>query len=546
MAPPSISPDRRVEPPLLRRWISAYSGSTNAPHEDDRSAFDLQTTRSDSDAVAAWHKWHHGLAVSWFDQAQMPWYLALEHARVECQAGADLPGIASNLRALGPQGWNIAPEASRLYRFARVSWGLDFHESPAVLTKEPLPDVSKGRGLLRSLRHLIGIESYEEPESRWLRETLGAAGRFLDDEKSFARAVYPLVCRMGGSAASTKQNDERCQQDAHQTNAADDEHATEPEEEVGYGPEQAPECHSKVGQYAIFRTAWDQCLPARVWHQSEDTEALKGLNALNRRKVRKLAHELQRHLLAKRMRRWNFELEEGMLDSRKLASLVGDQPDHRVFKCETESQVPEACVTLLVDQSGSMRGAAHLLAAQALDVAVHTLEVCGVAVEVLGYTTSHGADNPVVDVWREGGSPDQPGRLNALRHIVFKDAGQPWRFARRHLGLLLRPGFGRENIDGESVLWAARRLLARREQRKVLMVLSDGSPYDEATVQNNASGILENHLRDVTGAVQRSPINLIGIGTGREVSRFYQNAVTVRQEEKIGDVLFGALGDCLD
>lgn len=546
MAPPSISTDKRFDPSILNRWISAYSNSASVGRQRDGAGPEPETTRPGSDARAAWQKWHQGLCISWFNESQIPWYLALEHARVECLAGAELPGVARNLKAMPLDGLAIAPAARPMYRSARACWGLGFDADAPGLAEKSVRGVSRNRGLFSALRHLIGLESSSGPETSRIQDTLVAAGQCLDDEKSFARAVFPLVARMSVAAGSIDPNDEAAQQDAILPDASEDDYEAEAEEDIGYGADQQPDCHSRVGHYAIFRTAWDECHPARVWHQPADAEALNALNALDRREVQKLAHELQRRLLTNRLRRWDFELEEGMLDSRKLAALVGDQPDHRVFKFEREAQIPEACVMLVVDQSGSMRGSAHRLAAQAIDVAVHTLEVCGVAVEVLGYTTRYGADNPVVDAWRTVGMPNQPGRLNALRHIVFKGARQPWRVARRYLGLLLRPDFGRENIDGESLLWAARRLLARPEQRKILIVLSDGSPYDEATVQNNEPMVLEDHLGDVVREVERSPIELIGIGTGREVSRYYRNAVAVRKEDMIGEVLFGALGNALD
>ena len=469
-----------------------------------------------------------------------PWYTALERARVECLAAKELPGVARNLKALPVEGLELTPAARPLYRSARTLWGLDFDGLPGGLREGSVTGAYRGRGLVKKLRRLMSRESNSGLGSAGVREVLDAAGECLDDEISFARVVHPLVVRLDGPEKGRDPDPETLEQPDAESNESED------EAEVGYGADQQSESHSRIGNYAMFRTGWDECEPARVWHQPADAETLRELNALDRRRVQKLAHELQRRLLVQRLRHWDFELEEGMLDSRKLAALVGERPDHRVFKFEREARVPEACVTLLVDQSGSMRGSAHLLAAQAIDVAVHTLEVCGVAVEVLGYTTGYGADNPVVESWHKAGRPADSGRLNALRHIILKAAGQPWRVARRHLGLLLRPDFGHENIDGESLYWAARRLLARSERRKILVVISDGSPYDEATVQNNSARILTDHLRDVIQAVEKTPLHLVGIGTGREVGRYYRNAATVRRGDMIGNVLFRTLGDSLD
>lgn len=207
--------------------------------------------------------------------------------------------------------------------------------------------------------------------------------------------------------------------------------------------------------------------------------------------------------------------------------------------------MPDACVTLLVDQSGSMRGERQRMAALAIDLAVHSLEVCRVRCEVLGFTTRFGADNPVAQAWRKAGSPSAPGRLNALRHVVFKTPSQPWRRARPQLGLLLREAFGFENVDGEALHWAARRLAHRPEPRKILVVLSDGAPYDAATAQANGREYLEHHLRAVIAELESSPIHLVAIGTGQEVGRYYRQAVTVRRPEAVAEVLFDRLGDLL-
>ena len=515
---------------ILQSWIRAYSDSKH-----NTTDFDDPRTRSASDSQAAWLKWHRGSAESWFSPAERPWYMALERARVECRAGRELPGVACNLRAIPAEKVALSPASRDVYVLARNLWGLGFND------REQDGNSNDGR-FLKRLRTLIFGWQQPRLQSENVKTVLVQAGHYLDDELDFARVVHPLVNWLSVVYEVEGAQDPVCAQ-AESPEQGDD---AEDEAEVGYGAEQLPERYSRFGDYAIFRTAWDQCELARVWHRSEDEQALRALKALDRRKVQKLAHQLQRRLLAQRLRHWDFELEDGVLDSRRLATLVGEHPNHPVFKCEREARVPEACVSLLVDQSGSMRGSSHLLAAQAIDFAVHTLEVCGVAVEVLGYTTCFGADNPVVKAWKKLGAPGRPGRLNALRHIVFKPAGQPWRVARRYLGLLLRSEFGCENIDGESLYWATRRLLARQERRKILIVLSDGSPYDEATISANDSQILSDHLSQVVRAVEQSPVYLVGIGMGREVGRFYSRATTVRRGDMIGEVLFRTLGDSLD
>ena len=234
-----------------------------------------------------------------------------------------------------------------------------------------------------------------------------------------------------------------------------------------------------------------------------------------------------------------------MLDPRRLSRLLVPAGDQAVFRVEDESALPAACVTLLVDQSGSMHAQRRLMAALAIDLAVHSLELCNIRCEVLGFTTRFGEDNPLADHWRRQGAGAAPGRLNALRHIAYKRAEQPWRQARGQLGLMLRDGFGHENIDGESLHWAARRLLRRREPRKLLIVLSDGAPYDSATAAANGRDYLERHLRQVIAGIEASPIQLLAIGAGQDVSRFYPHASVVRAAEQVPDILFDQLGGLL-
>lgn len=207
--------------------------------------------------------------------------------------------------------------------------------------------------------------------------------------------------------------------------------------------------------------------------------------------------------------------------------------------------MPEACVTLLVDQSGSMDLKRRQMAAMAIELAVHTLESCKIRCEVLGFTTRYTADNPVFRRWQQHGKPEHPGRLNALQHIIYKTPEQPWRRTKHHLGLLLRQMPGHENIDGEALHWAANRLSRQPQSRKIMIVISDGAPYDKATTQGNGRDFLERHLRLIINDIQKSPISLAAIGTGQDVARFYLNAVTVRSPEAVAETLFEQLGNLL-
>jgi cobaltochelatase CobT len=263
--------------------------------------------------------------------------------------------------------------------------------------------------------------------------------------------------------------------------------------------------------------------------------------------VTRLANRLQRRLLAKQTRAWQFDLEEGLLDAGRLARVVVDPVHPLSFKLEKETEFRDTIVTLLIDNSGSMRGRPISVAALSADILARTLERCGVKVEILGFTTRAWKGGQSRERWVSDGRPKMPGRLNDLRHIVYKSADQPWRRTRRNLGLMLREGLLKENIDGEALLWAHNRLLARAEHRRVLMVISDGAPVDDATLSANPGNFLERHLRDVIGWIEtRSPIELTAIGIGHDVTRYYRRAVTLVDAEELGGTMMQNLADLFD
>lgn len=251
--------------------------------------------------------------------------------------------------------------------------------------------------------------------------------------------------------------------------------------------------------------------------------------------VARLANRLQRRLLARQTRAWEFDLEEGLLDAGRLSRVVVDPLHPLSFKREKETDFRDTVVTLLIDNSGSMRGRPISVAAMSADILARTLERCGVKVEILGFTTRAWKGGLCRERWVSEGRAKSPGRLNDLRHIVFKAADQPWRRARRNLGLMLREGLLKENIDGEALLWAHSRLMARTEQRRVLMVISDGAPVDDATLSANPGNYLERHLRQVIDWIEKqSPVELTAIGIGHDVTRYYRRAVTLIDAEELG------------
>jgi len=254
--------------------------------------------------------------------------------------------------------------------------------------------------------------------------------------------------------------------------------------------------------------------------------------------VSRLANRLQRKLLAQQNRSWSFDLEEGMLDVARLTRVIIDPTAPLSFKQEQDTEFRDTVVTLLIDNSGSMRGRPIMVAAVCADILARTLERCGVKVEILGFTTRAWKGGASRDDWLKAGKPPSPGRLNDLRHIIYKSADAPWRRARKNLGLMMREGLLKENIDGEALMWAHQRLIWRTEARRILMVISDGAPVDDSTLSVNSGHYLERHLRRVIAEIEaKSPVELIAIGIGHDVTRYYHRAVTIVDVEQLGGAI---------
>ena len=263
--------------------------------------------------------------------------------------------------------------------------------------------------------------------------------------------------------------------------------------------------------------------------------------------VTKLANRLQRRLMAQQNRSWDFDQEEGLLDAARLARVVVSPGQSLSYKVERDTEFKDTVVTLLIDNSGSMRGRPISIAAISADILARTLERCGVKTEILGFTTRAWKGGQAREAWLAAGRPPQPGRLNDLRHIVYKQADEPYRRARPNLGLMMREGLLKENIDGEALLWAHNRLIARPEERKILMVISDGAPVDDSTLSVNSGSYLERHLRQVIGWIEgRSPVELTAIGIGHDVTRYYSRAVTIMDAEQLGGTLIEQLAGLFD
>ncbi len=334
---------------------------------------------------------------------------------------------------------------------------------------------------------------------------------------------------------------------------ADDQQDTETEDpgEKPMRPKPRNEPDDPNANYKVFTRAYDEVIGAEDLCPTEELarlrnyldQQLKPLQSV----VGRLANRLQRRLMAKQNRAWSFDLEEGLLDTSRLTRVITDPMQALSFKQEEDMPFKDTVVTLLLDNSGSMRGRPIMVAALCADILARTLERCGVKVEILGFTTIAWKGGSSKDAWLKADRPPQPGRLNDLRHVVYKGADSPWRRARRNLGLMMREGLLKENIDGEALMWAHGRLLERPEQRRLLMVISDGAPVDDSTLSANPGNYLERHLRNVIHWIEtRSPVELLAIGIGHDVTRYYKRAVTITDAEQLGGVMTEKLAELFD
>ena len=303
--------------------------------------------------------------------------------------------------------------------------------------------------------------------------------------------------------------------------------------------------------YGAFTSGYDEIVGAEELCDSEELTRLRTMldQQLTHLQgiIGKLANRLQRRLMARQQRSWDFDLEEGLLDTGRLSRVVTNPTHPLSFKLESETKFRDTVVTLLIDNSGSMRGRPISIAAMSADILARTLERCAVKVEILGFTTRAWKGGQAREAWIADGKPGNPGRLNDLRHIVYKAADLPYRRGRKNLGLMLREGLLKENIDGEALLWAYERLLARPEERRILMVISDGAPVDDSTLSVNPGNYLERHLRDVIDYIEtQSPVELVAIGIGHDVTRYYRRAVTIVDAEQLGGTMMEQLADLFD
>jgi cobaltochelatase CobT len=517
-----------------------------------------------------------------------PIYDAIETARVEAIGANALGGVRENLKAVIEQAW-----AKRSFNQVEALANPPLADVVGLMVRERLT----GEKPPASAQPLVNLFR-DEVEAK-AGADLDKLAASIDDQKAYARIARAILrdLKMGDDLSDapdepeqSEEEGEEGQQEASDENeegdgegqspqqtAMDEDEATHRESEdadsqmmqaeedesaedtdeppdMGDGDQPArPEFsgEGKVATYRVFTTAHDEIVAAEELCDGEELSRLRAyldqqLASLSN-VVSRLANRLQRKLLAQQNRAWSFDLEEGVLDVSRLTRVITDPTAPLSFKEEADTEFRDTVVTILIDNSGSMRGRPIMVAAVCADILARTLERCGVKTEILGFTTRAWKGGQSREDWLKAGKPPQPGRLNDLRHIIYKAADAPWRRARRNLGLMMREGLLKENIDGEALMWAHQRLIGRPEQRRILMVISDGAPVDDSTLSVNSGHYLERHLREVIAEIEsKSPVQLIAIGIGHDVTRYYRRAVTIVDVEQLAGVITDQLAELFD
>jgi cobaltochelatase CobT len=502
---------------------------------------------------------------------------AVEQARVEAIGALRMTGVGDNIGHMLEDKYAKANLAD-----VRDRADAPIEEALALMVREKLT----GRTAPKSGERVVNL--WRE----WVEEKAGAdldhlAGN-VDNQQAFARVVREMLSSMemaedfGDEEQSDEvedseepqpQGEDQSEEGGEDDSGADqsqsdDEDSSSEEEQAGemeaadatsdeFSDEDDPDAETpgeakrkdnpfadlpKTVDYKVFTAAFDETVGAEELCEEEELDRLRAF--LDKQLanlsgvVGRLANRLQRRLMAQQNRSWDFDLEEGYLDPARLVRVVIDPMQPLSFKQERDTKFRDTVVSLVLDNSGSMRGRPITVAATCADILARTLERCGVSVEILGFTTRAWKGGQAREKWLKDGKPLNPGRLNDLRHIIYKAADQPWRRARRNLGLMMREGLLKENIDGEALLWAHQRLIGRPEQRKILMMISDGAPVDDSTLSVNPGNYLERHLRAVIELIEtRSPVELLAIGIGHDVTRYYRRAVTIVDAEELAGAM---------
>ncbi len=512
----------------------------------------------------------------------------VEQVRVEALGSRRMLGVAQNLRGLlelrcQENGWGQSvsredvPMAQGLALLVRER--LSGRELPAVAKKaadlwRPFLE-EHGQDVLNGLvdnaddqkaygeavyRFLEELELMEPPSGEPEEDEQNNQSQETDGEDSPSEQEIESVGSGGETADDmdmpSAPSDDMGAMDAEAEEGEEDENMEPGQgEESPAGPTKRPNWWdpSQAIQidYKAYTSEFDEEVEAEDLCDDEELERLRrqlDMQLANLQGVvARIANRLQRRLMAQQQRSWDFDLEEGLLDCARLARIVANPTHSLSYKWEKETEFRDTVVSLLIDNSGSMRGRPITVAAISADILARTLERCGVKVEVLGFTTKAWKGGKAREKWMSEGKLPNPGRLNDLRHVVYKPADVPWRRAKNNMGLMLKEGLLKENIDGEALLWAYKRLMVRPEERKILMVISDGAPVDDSTLSSNPGSYLEAHLREVIEWMEtKTPVQLTAIGIGHDVTRYYRNAVTLSDPEDLGGTILQNLADMFD
>ncbi len=584
---PDLGVSYSVDPPGMTNEQVRLPQVTRRMTRDE-----VMLARGTADAYALRRRFHNpSTSNKYLPQGNMArdLYDAMETARCEAMGARSMPGTAGNIDA------KIGTEADRK-GYGQIT---EAGQAPlSVAAGYLIRHLATGRDLPASADNVMGL---------WKDFIEGAAGGTLDnlqdvlsDQQAFAKFARQIIDDLGygdqlgddpddisedqedeanqdedqadqddqsnadkednseDADASAEQSQEE-QEDASQATVqlddmADAEMGDEAEMPEGEAPMDPPPPtpHSEADEnYAVYSTEFDEEIKAEDLAEAAELERLRAyldqqLEPL-KGAVSRLANKLQRRLQAQQNRSWEFDLEEGILDAGRLARVIVSPTTPLSFKVEKDTEFRDTCVTLLLDNSGSMRGRPISIAAICADVLARTLERCQVKTEILGFTTRAWKGGQSRENWLNDGRPQAPGRLNDLRHIIYKSADAPWRRARPNLGLMMKEGLLKENIDGEALEWAHRRMIGRPESRKILMVISDGAPVDDSTLSVNPANYLEKHLRDVIAMVEkRKAVELIAVGIGHDVTRYYDRAVTITDVEQLAGAMTEQLAALFD
>lgn len=571
---------------------SGISGDTmRLPQVSRRMSKDeVLIARGTADALALRHKFHDQSTFQRYaPPGQMAYdiYNALETARCEAAGARFMPGTGKNIDAKighdamrrgydGISKREDAPLAQAMGYYLRekatgrtlpagadnvLDLWRDFIEGQTTDTFEDLDSLLEDqKGFARLARRVIeelgyGDQLGEDPDQTDPEEDQSAETEEQDEEPDSQGEEQEQEDENEASSEDTQEEQQDMQEaTASSDDMAEDEFSEEvelPQDESDVEPPQPAPISDADPNYQVFTSAHDEEIMAEELAEPAELERLRAyldqqLEPL-KGAVSRLANKLQRRLQAQQNRSWEFDLEEGILDAGRLARVVANPTTPLSFKVEKDTEFRDTVVTLLLDNSGSMRGRPISIAAICADVLARTLERCNVKVEVLGFTTRAWKGGLSREEWLSQGRPQQPGRLNDLRHIIYKSADAPMRRTRANLGLMMKEGLLKENIDGEALEWAHRRITARPEARKILMVISDGAPVDDSTLSVNPANYLEKHLRDVIAMVEkRRQVELLAIGIGHDVTRYYDRAVTITDAEQLAGAMTEQLASLFD